>query len=209
MAAHRVCLNRSLNFNSVAKSFGGVHGGRGDRSDHRRRADCWPRRRERCRQVDRHQIAQRRLSPGPRIDQDRRPTHAFRLSARRAGRGVTTIQQELTGFDHLSIAENLLMGEAWPRQRWGGVDWAALYAEAGRRLTNFGLTLNTHRALGEMTAAEKQEIAIAGALARRAPRDPRRTDRQPYGTRGQTALFAFAAASQSGCDDPLRLAPAR
>jgi rhamnose transport system ATP-binding protein len=82
--------------------------------------------------------------------------------------GVTTIQQELTCFAQLSIAENLLMGEAWPRRRWGGVDWPALYAEAGRRLTDFGLSLETHRTLSELTAAEKQEIAIAGALARRA-----------------------------------------
>jgi len=82
--------------------------------------------------------------------------------------GVTTIQQELTCFTHLSIAENLLMGEAWPRHRWGGVNWSALYAEAGRRLTDFGLSMETHRTLGEVTAAEKQEIAIAGALARRA-----------------------------------------
>jgi rhamnose transport system ATP-binding protein len=80
--------------------------------------------------------------------------------------GVTTIQQELTCFAHLSIAENLLMGEAWPRQKWGGVDWPALNAEANRRLTGFGLSLETHRTLGELTAAEKQEIAIAGALAR-------------------------------------------
>jgi len=80
--------------------------------------------------------------------------------------GVTTIQQELTCFAHLSIAENLLMGEAWPRQKWGGVDWPALNAEANRRLTEFGLSLETHRTLGELTAAEKQEIAIAGALAR-------------------------------------------
>jgi rhamnose transport system ATP-binding protein len=80
--------------------------------------------------------------------------------------GVTTIQQELTCFAHLSIAENLLMGEAWPRQKWGGVDWPALNAEASRRLTDFGLSLETHRTLGELTAAEKQEIAIAGALAR-------------------------------------------
>ncbi|HEX4070855.1 MAG TPA: sugar ABC transporter ATP-binding protein [Planctomycetaceae bacterium] len=80
--------------------------------------------------------------------------------------GVTTIQQELTCFAHLSIAENLLMGEAWPRQKWGGVDWPALNAEANRRLTDFGLSLETHRTLGELTAAEKQEIAIAGALAR-------------------------------------------
>ena len=58
------------------------------------------------------------------------------------------------------------MGEAWPRQKWGGVDWPALNAEANRRLTDFGLSLETHRTLGELTAAEKQEIAIAGALAR-------------------------------------------
>jgi len=82
--------------------------------------------------------------------------------------GVTTIHQELTGFDHLSIAENMLMGEAWPRKRWGGVDWSSVYAESGRRLSNFGISLDAHRALGEMTAAEKQEIAIAGALARNA-----------------------------------------
>jgi ABC-type sugar transport system ATPase subunit len=82
--------------------------------------------------------------------------------------GVTTIQQELTCFAHLSIAENLLMGERWPRRKWGGVDWTALFAEAGRRLNEFGLSLETHRTLAELTAAEKQEIAIAGALARRA-----------------------------------------
>lgn len=82
--------------------------------------------------------------------------------------GVSTIQQELTGFDHLSVAENMLMGETWPRRRWGGVDWSALYAESGRRLSDFGISLDAHRALGEMTAAEKQEIAIAGALARKA-----------------------------------------
>jgi rhamnose transport system ATP-binding protein len=82
--------------------------------------------------------------------------------------GVTTIQQELTGFDHLSLAENMLMGEPWPRKPWGGVDWSALYAESGRRMADFGIALDAHRALGEMTAAEKQEIAIAGALARKA-----------------------------------------
>jgi rhamnose transport system ATP-binding protein len=80
--------------------------------------------------------------------------------------GVTTIQQELTCFAHLSIAENVLMGEPWPRRKWGGVDWTALNAEAERRLTDFGLSLEPHRTLGELTAAEKQEIAIAGALAR-------------------------------------------
>jgi rhamnose transport system ATP-binding protein len=82
--------------------------------------------------------------------------------------GITTIHQELECFAHLSIAENMLMGERWPRRRWGGVDWPALYAEAGRRLKDFGLALDAHRTAAELSAAEKQEVAIAGALSRRA-----------------------------------------
>jgi ABC-type sugar transport system ATPase subunit len=82
--------------------------------------------------------------------------------------GVAAVQQELECFPHLSVAENLLLGERWPRRAWGGVDWPALHAEAGRRLTQFGVSIETHRMLEELTAAEKQEIGIAGAVARRA-----------------------------------------
>jgi ABC-type sugar transport system ATPase subunit len=82
--------------------------------------------------------------------------------------GVAAVQQELECFPHLSIAENLLLGEPWPRRAWGGVDWPALHAEAGRRLTQFGVSIETHRMVEELTAAEKQEIGIAGAVARRA-----------------------------------------
>jgi rhamnose transport system ATP-binding protein len=82
--------------------------------------------------------------------------------------GVAAVQQELDCFPHLSIAENMLMGERWPRRVWGGVDWPALHAEAARRLSQFGIPLATHRMFEELTAAEKQEVAIAGAVARRA-----------------------------------------
>jgi len=82
--------------------------------------------------------------------------------------GVATIHQELEGFAHLSVAENMLMGEAWPRRSWGGVDWSALHALAARQLKEFGLSLDTQRTLEELTAAEKQEVAIAAALSRRA-----------------------------------------
>jgi rhamnose transport system ATP-binding protein len=82
--------------------------------------------------------------------------------------GVAAVQQELECFPHLSIAENLLMGERWPRRAWGGVDWTALDAEAARRLSQFGIPFATHRMFEELTAAEKQEVAIAGAVARRA-----------------------------------------
>jgi rhamnose transport system ATP-binding protein len=82
--------------------------------------------------------------------------------------GIAAVQQELECFPHLSVAENLLLGERWPRRAWGGVDWPALHAEAGRRLTQFGVSIETHRMVEELTAAEKQEIGIAGAVARRA-----------------------------------------
>ncbi|HET6328905.1 MAG TPA: sugar ABC transporter ATP-binding protein [Planctomycetaceae bacterium] len=82
--------------------------------------------------------------------------------------GIAAVQQELECFPHLSIAENLMLGERWPRRVWGGVDWSALHAEAGRRLTQFGVAIETHRMVEELTAAEKQEVGIAGAVARRA-----------------------------------------
>jgi ABC-type sugar transport system ATPase subunit len=82
--------------------------------------------------------------------------------------GVAAVQQELDCFPHLSVAENLLLGERWPRRRWGGVNWSALHAEAGRRLAQFGVSIQTHRMVEELTAAEKQELEIAGAVARRA-----------------------------------------
>ena len=46
--------------------------------------------------------------------------------------GIATIHQELAYFEKLTVAENLLMGQRWPRYRWGGVDWKRLNAEAGR-----------------------------------------------------------------------------
>jgi rhamnose transport system ATP-binding protein len=82
--------------------------------------------------------------------------------------GVAAVQQEIECFPHLSVAENLMLGERWPRRPWGTVDWRALHAEAARRLSQFGLSIETHRMVEELTAAEKQEIGIAGAVARRA-----------------------------------------
>jgi ABC-type sugar transport system ATPase subunit len=82
--------------------------------------------------------------------------------------GIAAIHQEIECFAHLSVAENMLMGEPWPRRFWGGVAWGRLHAEAARRLTEFGLPIETGRTLEELTAAQKQEVAIAAALAKRA-----------------------------------------
>jgi len=82
--------------------------------------------------------------------------------------GIATIHQELAFFGHLSVAENMLLGEPWPRRRWGGVNWKQLHAEAKRRLAQFELSISTHRLFNELSSAQKQEVAIVRALSRQA-----------------------------------------
>ena len=82
--------------------------------------------------------------------------------------GIATIHQELAYCGHLTVAENLLLGESWPRHRWGGVDWNRLHVEAAAHLARCQLDIPTHRAFATLSAAQKQEVAIARALARQA-----------------------------------------
>ena len=82
--------------------------------------------------------------------------------------GIATIHQELACFDQLTVAENLMLGEAWPRRAWGGVDWRALNREAQRRLDAFGLPICAETFFHALSPAQRQEAAIARALARRA-----------------------------------------
>ena len=82
--------------------------------------------------------------------------------------GVATIHQELAYCGHLTVAENLMLGERWPRHRWGGVDWNRLHAEAAARLARCQLDITTRRLFSELSAAQKQEVSIARALDRQA-----------------------------------------
>jgi len=82
--------------------------------------------------------------------------------------GIATIHQELAYFGQLSVTENLLMGERWPRHWWGGVNWGALHSEARSQLARFDLDLSPRACFHELSAAQRQEVAIAHALCRRA-----------------------------------------
>ena len=81
--------------------------------------------------------------------------------------GIATIHQELEYCGHLSVAENMLLGERWPRSWLGGVSWRRMRAEARRRLADCGFEIPVEQRFAGLTAAERQEVAIAGALARR------------------------------------------
>ncbi len=82
--------------------------------------------------------------------------------------GITTIHQELAYFEKLTVAENLLMGEAWPRRAWGGIHWDRLYQIAAEKLAACDLDLDPRKMFQELSPAQRQEIAIARALSRSA-----------------------------------------
>ena len=80
--------------------------------------------------------------------------------------GISTIHQELAYFEKLTVAENLLMGERWPGMAWGGTDWRRLNAEAARRLRECELDFPPEMLFHKLSPAQRQEVAIARALAR-------------------------------------------
>lgn len=80
--------------------------------------------------------------------------------------GIATIHQELEYFGRLSVAENVLLGEKWPRTFWGAVRWSELFRMAQQRLDTFELSISPAQDFDSLTAAEKQEVMIASALAR-------------------------------------------
>jgi rhamnose transport system ATP-binding protein len=84
------------------------------------------------------------------------------------GAGISTIHQELAYFEKLTVAENLLMGEGWPRLRWGGTNWRRLNEVARERLEACELDLDPEIPFHRLSAAQRQEVAIARALAREA-----------------------------------------
>ncbi|MBM3836164.1 MAG: sugar ABC transporter ATP-binding protein [Verrucomicrobia bacterium] len=82
--------------------------------------------------------------------------------------GIATIHQELAYFPHLSVSENMLMGDAWPRHFWGGVNWRQLHERARQQLSRFDLEISPEISFRELSSAEKQEVAVARALSRQA-----------------------------------------
>src|SRR5690606_26118070 len=88
------------------------------------------------------------------------------LAALRAG--IATIHQELAYFENLTVAENLMLGERWPRYRWGGTNWRALTEEAGHRLQACELDIDAAALFHTLSPAQRQEVAIARSLAQQA-----------------------------------------
>lgn len=82
--------------------------------------------------------------------------------ARRQGRGVVAIYQELNLVPELSVAENIFLGRE-PSRR-GFVDRRAMTAAAATVMARVGLGVAPGRRVGNLSVAQQQLIEIARAL---------------------------------------------
>ncbi|MFF5973797.1 multiple monosaccharide ABC transporter ATP-binding protein [Streptomyces sp. NPDC012769] len=78
--------------------------------------------------------------------------------------GIVIIHQELALVPHLSIAENLFLGNE--RARRGVVDWAATMREASRLMRRVGLREHPNTPVSELGVGAQQLVEIAKALAK-------------------------------------------
>lgn len=81
--------------------------------------------------------------------------------------GIVTIYQERNLIPHLSVGENLLLGDA-PEGPLGLVKWNQLFERARQILSNLNLSLDAHEAVADLSPAEQQAVEIAKALYKRA-----------------------------------------
>jgi rhamnose transport system ATP-binding protein len=80
--------------------------------------------------------------------------------------GIATIHQELACFERLTVTENLLLND--PVYGRGAIlSWKRLHAEAERRLKAVGLEIDPTQLMQRLSAAQRQEVAIARALSSR------------------------------------------
>ncbi|AJI95994.1 heme ABC exporter, ATP-binding protein CcmA [Yersinia ruckeri] len=78
--------------------------------------------------------------------------------------GIGIIHQELNLIPQLTIAENIFLGREFVN-RFGGIDWKRMYAEADRLLARLNLNYSSHRLVGELSIGDQQMVEIAKVLS--------------------------------------------
>lgn len=77
--------------------------------------------------------------------------------------GIAAIYQEPSLFPDLDVAENIMVGRQ-PVGRWG-INWKAMYQEAGNLLRRLGLLIDPHTKARNLSVAQQQIVEIARALS--------------------------------------------
>jgi ribose transport system ATP-binding protein len=80
--------------------------------------------------------------------------------------GIHVIYQEFVLFPHLTVAENIFIGQA-PRSRIGFLDGRGAVTAAREVLGRMGVTLDPGRLVDSLTVADQQMVEIAKALVHR------------------------------------------
>jgi len=78
--------------------------------------------------------------------------------------GISTIYQEVNLVPMMSVARNLLLGRE-PRGRFGVIDAAAMYAQAERVLSGYGIDTDVRRPLRDLGVGAQQMVALARAVS--------------------------------------------
>jgi len=81
--------------------------------------------------------------------------------------GIVTIYQERNLIPHLSVGENILLGDM-PEGPLGFVRWSQLFDRAQQALDNLNLRLDAHERVADLGPAEQQAVEIAKALYKKA-----------------------------------------
>jgi len=77
--------------------------------------------------------------------------------------GIRVIYQELNTLDHLSVTENIFLGEL-VRSRLGAVDWRRMNARAAEMLRSLHVELDPRTRVEKLTTGQKQIVEIARAI---------------------------------------------
>jgi ribose transport system ATP-binding protein len=97
---------------------------------------------------------------------DGQPVHFHNPAEARAA-GISTIYQHFSQAAHLSVAENLFLGNL-PLNRAGLVDWKRLTADARQALALVGSPVDPQTPVNQLGIGDRQMVEIASALARQA-----------------------------------------
>jgi ribose transport system ATP-binding protein len=80
--------------------------------------------------------------------------------------GIRVIYQELNTLDHLSVAENIFLGDL-ARTRLGLVDWNRMLSESREVLRSLAVELDPRVLVGKLSTGQKQIVEIARAISKK------------------------------------------
>ena len=77
--------------------------------------------------------------------------------------GIAAIYQHVTAYPHLTVAENIFMGQH--KKKFGVIQWKQMYKEADALLQELNADFDSRTLMGNLSVAQQQMVEIAKALS--------------------------------------------